>query len=87
MKEMDFARKQVVLQIALGELKPKLRELIILKDILQLSHRQIADIRHCSPVRISCLLNKGRKQFHSLFAKIDLEKCTLKWINDDTYFN
>lgn len=61
--EADLMQKQIQLQVhrALLGLKPKLRLMVILKDIEGLSYEEIATRTNCSTGTVASRLNRARK--------------------------
>ena len=61
--EGDILRKQIQthVHVALLSLKPKLRMVVILKDIEELSYEQIAERMCCSTGTVGTRLNRARK--------------------------
>lgn len=69
---------QQILQIALTQIKPKLRTVIVLKDIEGLSYGEVAQIVGCSEGTISSRLNRGRKRLKTILFQMGLDKTYLQ---------
>jgi len=65
---------QEMLQMALNKIKPKLRTVIVLKDIDGLSYREVAQIVDCSEGTISSRLNRGRKQLKNILSQLGIDE-------------
>ena len=65
---------QNLLQTALSQIKPKLRTVIVLKDIEGLTYGEVAQVVECSEGTISSRLNRGRKQFKKLLSKMGVDE-------------
>ncbi|MFQ5641608.1 MAG: RNA polymerase sigma factor [bacterium] len=65
---------QLMLQKALTQIKPKLRTVMVLKDIEGLSYGEVAQIMGFSEGTVSSRLNRGRKQLKSLLSQMGLDK-------------
>lgn len=65
---------QEMLQRALNKIKPKLRTVIVLKDIEGLSYREVAQIVDCSEGTISSRLNRGRKQLKNILSQLGIDE-------------
>ncbi|MFQ5822683.1 MAG: RNA polymerase sigma factor [bacterium] len=68
---------QHLLQLALNQIKPKLRTVIVLRDIEGLSYGEVAQIVGCSEGTISSRLNRGRKKLKHILSQMGI---------DETYF-
>ncbi len=65
---------QNLLQTALSQIKPKLRTVIVLKDIEGLTYGEVAQVVECSEGTISSRLNRGRKQLKELLSKMGVDE-------------
>ena len=67
-----------ITKIAITQLSPKLRTVVVLRDLQGLTHSEIADILGCSKGTVSSRLNRGRLKLRDLLISQGL---------DETYFS
>lgn len=65
---------QEMLQAALNKIKPKLRTVVVLKDIEGLSYEDVAQIVGCAEGTVSSRLNRGRKQLKRILSQMGIDK-------------
>jgi RNA polymerase sigma-70 factor (ECF subfamily) len=66
----DNSIKSDIIQKALLKVKPVYREVVILRDIENLSYEEIADITELSIGTVKSRINRGRTQLQKLLKKI-----------------
>ncbi|MCH7496945.1 MAG: sigma-70 family RNA polymerase sigma factor [Candidatus Marinimicrobia bacterium] len=69
---------QELLQYALSQLSPKLRTVIILKHIEELSLLDISGILNCSLGTVSSRLNRGRTRLRDILSKMAVDRTYLQ---------
>ncbi|MCH7574410.1 MAG: sigma-70 family RNA polymerase sigma factor [Candidatus Marinimicrobia bacterium] len=69
---------QKMLQNALHQLSPKLRTVIILKHIEELSLVEISQVLDCSQGTVSSRLNRGRARLRDILGKMGLDRTYLQ---------
>ncbi len=69
-RSADSEIKNEIIQKALMKVKPVYREVVILRDIQDLSYEEIADITGLSLGTVKSRINRGRTQLQKLLKKI-----------------
>ncbi len=69
---------QKLLQNALSRLSPKLRTVIILKHMEELSLLDISGILNCSTGTVSSRLNRGRTRLRDILSKMAVDRSYLQ---------
>jgi RNA polymerase sigma-70 factor (ECF subfamily) len=69
-KATDGEIKNEIIQKALMKVKPVYREVVILRDVQDLSYEEIADITGLSLGTVKSRINRGRTQLQKLLKKI-----------------
>jgi len=76
-REIWRSELQRHLHTALNAIRPKLRAVVVLKDIEGLSYDEIAQIVGCSPGTVSSRLNRGRKRLKDVLAGMGVDETYL----------
>ena len=63
-----------MLQMALTQIKPKLRTVVVLKDIEGLAYAEVAQIVGCPEGTISSRLNQARRQLKNVLSQMGLDE-------------
>ena len=63
-----------ITKITITQLSPKLRTVVVLRDLQGLTHSKIADILGCSKGTVSSRLNRGRLKLRDLLISQGLDK-------------
>ncbi|MEW6196212.1 MAG: sigma-70 family RNA polymerase sigma factor [Bacteroidota bacterium] len=66
----DSEIKNEMIQRALLKVKPVYREVVILRDIQELSYEEVAEITHLSIGTVKSRINRGRNQLQKLLKNI-----------------
>ncbi len=69
-RSADSEIKNEIIQKALMKVKPVYREVVILRDVQDLSYEEIADITGLSLGTVKSRINRGRTQLQKLLKKI-----------------
>ena len=73
-KSVTSAEVNKITRNAITRLSPKLRTVVVLRDLQGLAHAEIADILGCSKGTVSSRLNRGRLKLRSLLKSQGLNK-------------
>lgn len=79
-KSITLGEVNKITRNAITRLSPKLRTVVVLRDLQGLAHAEIADILGCSKGTVSSRLNRGRLKLRSLLKFQGLDKTYLSEI-------
>lgn len=79
-KSVTSGEVNTITRNAITQLSPKLRTVVVLRDLQGFAHAEIADILGCSKGTVSSRLNRGRLKLRALLKAQGLDKTYLSEI-------
>jgi len=68
-KTNDFNNHHDVVQVALLQLKPRERAIVVMRDVLGFSYTEIADVTMVGEKNVAAILSSGRRALISLLTR------------------